>query len=140
MRAQSSSARSRATTTRSFSRTIPPSTRPAPRLARIHLDGRCPRIWPLDRMAGSHVRSDHSGEPMDAQQPTIGVLGLGAMGAPMTRRLLEAGKHVVISSRREKPDLVAAGATWAATPREVGAAADAVLLMLPDLPEVEEVL
>ncbi|WP_022917538.1 NAD(P)-dependent oxidoreductase [Ruania albidiflava] len=77
---------------------------------------------------------------MDPQQPTIGVLGLGAMGAPMTRRLLEAGKHVVISSRREKPDLVTAGATWASTPREVGAAADAVLLMLPDLPEVEEVL
>ena len=77
---------------------------------------------------------------MDAQQPTIGVLGLGAMGAPMTRRLLEAGKQVVISSRGEKPDLVAAGATWANTPREVGAAADAVLLMLPDLPEVEEVL
>lgn len=74
------------------------------------------------------------------QQPTIGVLGLGAMGAPMTRRLLEAGTNVVISSRREKPDLVAAGATWASTPREVGAAADAVLLMLPDLPEVEEVL
>src|SRR5699024_5356897 len=68
------------------------------------------------------------------------VLGLGAMGAPMTRRLLEAGKNVVISSRREQPDLVAAGATWADTPREVGAAADAVLLMLPDLPEVEEVL
>ena len=77
---------------------------------------------------------------MDTQQPTIGVLGLGAMGAPMTRRLLEAGKNVVISSRREQPDLVAAGATWADTPREVGAAADAVLLMLPDLPEVEEVL
>lgn len=77
---------------------------------------------------------------MDTQQPTIGVLGLGAMGAPMTRRLLEAGTNVVISSRREKPDLVAAGATWADTPREVGAAADAVLLMLPDLPEVEEVL
>lgn len=77
---------------------------------------------------------------MDPQQPTIGVLGLGAMGAPMTRRLLEAGKHVVISSRREKPELVTAGATWASTPREVGAAADAVLLMLPDLPEVEEVL
>ena len=77
---------------------------------------------------------------MDTQQPTIGVLGLGAMGAPMTRRLLEAGTHVVISSRREKPELVAAGATWARTPREVGAAADAVLLMLPDLPEVEEVL
>src|SRR5690625_5713120 len=76
-------------------------------------------------MAGSHARSDRSGETMDTQQPTIGVLGLGAMGAPMTRRLLEAGKHVVISSRREKPDLVAAGATWAATPREVGAAADA---------------
>ncbi len=74
------------------------------------------------------------------QQITVGVIGLGAMGTPMTHRLLDAGRTVVLTSRREKPDLVAAGATWAATAREVGAAADAVLLMLPDLPQVEEVL
>lgn len=75
-----------------------------------------------------------------SQQTTVGIIGLGAMGAPMTRRLLEAGTPVVLTSRREQPELVAAGATWAGTAREVGAAADVVLLMLPDLPEVEQVL
>lgn len=78
---------------------------------------------------------------MDASQhTTVGIIGLGAMGRPMARRLLAAGTSVVITSSREQPELLSLGATWAGTAREVGAAADAVLLMLPDLPEVEQVL
>jgi 2-hydroxy-3-oxopropionate reductase len=37
-------------------------------------------------------------------------------------------------------DVLAAGATFAATPRELAGQADLIVLMLPDLPQVEEVL
>ena len=43
-------------------------------------------------------------------------------------------------ARDRYTDLVAAGATWHDTPRSLAAAADVVVLMLPDLPQVEEVL
>lgn len=68
----------------------------------------------------------------------LGVWGLGVMGEPMTRHLLDARGAVTIHARRERPALVAAGAQWAATARELAAATDAVLVMLPDLPQLEE--
>lgn len=69
----------------------------------------------------------------------VGVIGLGAMGAPMVRRLLSAGS-VAITGRSPKPALVEAGAHWMATPRELAASAGAVLAMLPDLPQLEQAL
>ncbi|MPV48542.1 NAD-binding protein [Pseudactinotalea sp. HY160] len=71
---------------------------------------------------------------------SLGIIGLGAMGTPMAHRLLDAGRTVTITARRPRPDLVEAGAIWADTPRLLGASCDIVLLMLPDLPQVEEVL
>lgn len=70
---------------------------------------------------------------------TIGVIGLGAMGEPMARRLL-AEQAVAITGRSPRPALVAAGASWAATPRELASSSAAVLSMLPDLPQLEEAL
>jgi len=70
----------------------------------------------------------------------IGVIGLGAMGEPMVRRLLGGGSRVLITGRSPRPALVEAGASWAATPRELAAGAGAVLSMLPDLPELEQAL
>ncbi|MGM1030271.1 MAG: NAD(P)-dependent oxidoreductase [Actinomycetota bacterium] len=75
--------------------------------------------------------------PAPARDDTIGVLGLGAMGEPMVRRLLAAGRPVVITGRSARPALVAAGAVWAASPRELAARAGTVLSMLPDVPELE---
>ncbi|MEZ3159608.1 NAD(P)-dependent oxidoreductase [Microbacterium sp. BWT-B31] len=75
-----------------------------------------------------------------ATAATVGCIGLGAMGAPMARHLLAARGDLVIHSRRPRPDLVAAGATWSATPRELAEQVDAVLVMLPDLPELEALL
>ncbi|WP_092918076.1 NAD(P)-dependent oxidoreductase [Agrococcus baldri] len=69
----------------------------------------------------------------------VGVIGLGAMGAPMVRRLLREAT-VVITGRSPKPELVDAGAEWAATPRELAERAGAVLAMLPDLPQLEQAL
>ena len=73
----------------------------------------------------------------------VGVIGLGAMGRPMTGHLLSrSGAQVRIHGRgRDRyADLVDAGATWCDTPRSLAADADVVVLMLPDLPQVEEVL
>ncbi|WP_084003353.1 NAD(P)-dependent oxidoreductase [Agromyces aureus] len=81
------------------------------------------------------------GAPDEApDDAVIGVIGLGSMGAPMARRLLAAGRRVVITARRPRPDLVELGAEWAETPRELGRRVDAVLAMLPDLPQLDEVL
>jgi len=74
------------------------------------------------------------------RHPTIGCIGLGAMGAPMARRLLDAHGALVIHGRRHHSDLEAAGATWAATPRELAEQTTAVLVMLPDLPQLESLL
>jgi 2-hydroxy-3-oxopropionate reductase len=73
---------------------------------------------------------------------TAGFVGLGGMGRPMARNLLRAGHRLVVWNRSPAAaeELAAAGATVAASPAELAAAAPVVLTMLPDLPEVQEVL
>lgn len=70
----------------------------------------------------------------------LGVIGLGAMGNPMARRLLAARDSLVLSSRREQRELVAAGATQVSTARELAQRVSALLVVLPDLPQLEELL
>ncbi len=64
----------------------------------------------------------------------IAFLGLGKMGSPMARRLLEAGHEVTIWNRSPAPAqaLAAAGARVAATPAEAVRSAQAVHTMLFD--------
>ena len=64
----------------------------------------------------------------------IAVLGLGAMGSRMARRLLDAGYEVVVYNRSaaRADALVEAGAKRAATPREAAGRADLILSMLSD--------
>lgn len=72
----------------------------------------------------------------------IGVVGTGIMGAPMARNLLRAGHAVTVHNRtaaRVAP-LVEAGATAAARPADVAAAVDAVVISVPDGPDVERVI
>jgi len=71
-----------------------------------------------------------------------GFIGLGVMGRPMARHLLEAGFAVTVHSRSRGPveELVAAGATDGGSPGGVGAASDVVILMLPDPPDVHAVI
>jgi len=74
-------------------------------------------------------------------QPTVGFIGLGIMGGPMALNLLRAGYPLVVHNRtraKEEP-LVSEGAAAAASPREVAAASDLVITMLPDSPDVEAV-
>ena len=73
----------------------------------------------------------------------VGFAGLGIMGGPMARNLREAGYDVAVYTRTaEKAERFAAehGARAAATPAEAAEGADAFVTMVPDGPEVEQVL
>jgi 3-hydroxyisobutyrate dehydrogenase len=72
----------------------------------------------------------------------LGFVGLGAMGLPMTRHLLEAGHDVTVASRSRAPidAAVAAGATEGDGPRGVVAASDVTILCVPNSPQVVEVV
>jgi 2-hydroxy-3-oxopropionate reductase len=72
----------------------------------------------------------------------IGFIGLGIMGKPMALNLMKAGYPLVVTSRSRKPidEVVAAGATAAATPAEVARSASIIITMVPDTPDVELVL
>jgi 2-hydroxy-3-oxopropionate reductase len=78
----------------------------------------------------------------EAAVERIGFIGLGVMGKPMARNLLRAGYPLVVYSRSRPPmeELAAEGAERAGSPREVAQRSDVVITMLPDTPEVEQVL
>ncbi len=73
---------------------------------------------------------------------TIGFIGLGLMGRPMALNLRKHGFAVVVHSRSRAPvdALVDAGGTAVSTPADVARAATIVITMLPDAPDVEQVL
>ncbi|MCP3464919.1 MULTISPECIES: NAD(P)-dependent oxidoreductase [unclassified Bradyrhizobium] len=72
----------------------------------------------------------------------LGYLGLGLMGAPMTRRLLAAGYEVAIWNRSaaKAAALVEVGAKREASPRDVLTCAGIVFMCLTDAAAVEEVI
>jgi len=71
----------------------------------------------------------------------VGFIGLGVMGSPMARNLIKKGHSLTVldMNKAAVQALVDAGAAAAATPREVAAATDVVITMLPDAPDVERV-
>ena len=73
---------------------------------------------------------------------TIGFIGLGIMGKPMAHNLLKAGFPVIVHNRHQEvtDELVEAGASAGVRPREIAASCDVLITMLPDAPQVEEVL
>jgi len=73
---------------------------------------------------------------------TVGFIGLGIMGRPMAKNLMEAGYDLVVHNRspEKAEELAGEGATAAGSPREVAEGCDVVITMLPDSPQVEEVL
>lgn len=72
----------------------------------------------------------------------IGFIGLGIMGKPMAANLLEAGHELVVHNLSQEPvqELVGLGATGASSPKEVAEASELVITMLPNSPEVKEVV
>ena len=65
----------------------------------------------------------------------IGFIGLGKMGFPMARRLIEAGHQLVVfDQRKEAVDkLLAMGAQGASSPKDVADRTETVLASLPSL-------
>ena len=65
----------------------------------------------------------------------IGFIGLGKMGCPMARRLIEAGHQLTVfdTSKEAIDRLVALGAQTAASPKEIADRCETVLASLPSL-------
>lgn len=78
----------------------------------------------------------------DLPKGKVGFIGLGTMGREMVLNLLKAGYEVHANDVRSEAiaDLVAHGARPAASVAEAAAAADIVVSMLPDTPQVEEIV
>lgn len=78
---------------------------------------------------------------MTNQHPRIAFLGIGLMGAPMTRNLLDAGFPMTLWNRTvSKCDPFAEEATIAETPADAVREADIVITMLENGDAVEDVL
>lgn len=73
---------------------------------------------------------------------TVGFVGLGIMGLPMTKNLLEAGYAVVGHNRSGEPvdNLERYGGKGADTPAEAAERSDVVITCLPDTAVVEQVM
>jgi len=75
-------------------------------------------------------------------KPRIGFIGLGVMGKPMAKRLLEAGYPLTVwnRTRSKMESLISAGAKGSDSPKEVAEKSDIVITMVTDSPDVEEVV
>ncbi len=73
-------------------------------------------------------------------QPTLGYIGTGLMGAPMTGRLLDAGNTVTVWNRTasKAEPLVARGAALGESPADVAAKSDIVFMCLTDTKAARE--
>jgi 3-hydroxyisobutyrate dehydrogenase len=73
--------------------------------------------------------------------PSLGFVGLGVMGAPMTRRLLARGYRVTVWNRENERagEVTPHGAVWAETPAQVRGSSDIVLTCVLDGDAVEAV-
>jgi len=72
----------------------------------------------------------------------LGFIGLGIMGRPMAKNLLKAGFSLTVFNRSKGAveELVNEGALSADSPKEVALTSEGVITMLPDSPDVEEVI
>ena len=72
----------------------------------------------------------------------IAFIGLGIMGKPMAKNLLKAGYELVVynRSRAAMEDVAQAGAKMAPSAADAVKEADVVMTMLPNSPEVKEVM
>ena len=72
-------------------------------------------------------------------KPKIGFIGLGIMGNPMSKHLLNAGYELVVYDIVEASvkDVVSAGAESVGSCKEVAEKSDVIITMVPDSPDVE---
>ena len=72
----------------------------------------------------------------------IGFIGLGIMGKPMAHNLIKAGYMLAVYDIRPEPveEVVKAGAEKCHSPKHVAEISDLIITMLPDSPDVREVV
>lgn len=72
----------------------------------------------------------------------VGIIGTGKMGKPMAKNILKAGYSLIIYARHPEKvkDLESEGAKLVASPADLGAMTEYIVLSLPFDPEVEEVV
>jgi 2-hydroxy-3-oxopropionate reductase len=71
----------------------------------------------------------------------IGFIGLGIMGKPMALNLINAGYSLtVLKKNKAASDLVEAGANSLETNKAIAESCDVIITMLPDSPEIREVV
>lgn len=73
---------------------------------------------------------------------TIGFIGLGIMGKPMVHNLIRKGyEHILVWNRSQAAiDVCVEYGAIASSPKEIGESCDVVITMLPDSPQVREVM
>jgi 2-hydroxy-3-oxopropionate reductase len=70
----------------------------------------------------------------------IGFIGLGIMGRPMALNLKNAGHELFVPERKSLTDEVRSAATVCATAKAVAEHAEALIIIVPDTPDVGDVL
>lgn len=73
---------------------------------------------------------------------TIGFIGLGIMGKPMVHNLIRKGyEHILVWNRSQAAiDVCVEYGAIASSPKEIGESCDVVITMLPNSPQVREVM
>ncbi|MCR8635295.1 2-hydroxy-3-oxopropionate reductase [Paenibacillus radicis (ex Xue et al. 2023)] len=72
----------------------------------------------------------------------VGFIGLGIMGKPMAKHIIKAGYSLNVYNRSQASieELASLGAHSLLSPKEVAEQSDVVITMLPDSPQVQEVI
>ena len=72
----------------------------------------------------------------------IGFIGLGIMGKPMAKNLIKAGHELVVMDRNKvtTEDFLSLGSQIVSSPKEVAAEVELIITMLPNSPQVKEVV
>lgn len=72
----------------------------------------------------------------------IGFIGVGIMGKPMAKNLINAGHDIIAYDIVEKAlnEIVEYGADRGTSPKDIAENSDVVLTMLPNSPQVKEVV
>ena len=72
----------------------------------------------------------------------IGFIGLGIMGKPMAKNLMRAGYSLIVYDINKEPvrELMSLGAEEGSSPKDVAERTDIIITMLPDSPQVKDVI
>src|SRR5215831_1164437 len=78
---------------------------------------------------------------MPQDNVTVGFIGLGTMGGRMAANLQKGGFRLIVHDlhRQAASHHLAAGATWAESPRALASAADVIFTSLPEPADVDAV-